>query len=940
MIKKLFLQKPFFYLFVSLIFTSSISYAQTVKGKATDAVSGEPLIGATVFLKGSDLKTLVRLDGSFIFKNVKPGSYDVEINDIGYSSNTHTVAVSQSGNIVEVKFELKKELKELAAVTVSSFSKTDDRSARHLEKNADIVKNVLSQKTIELLPDLTVANAMQRMSGVTIQRTNSGEGRYAIIRGMDQRYNNTLVNGIKIPSPDNKYRYVPLDIFPTDLLERLEVIKSLTPDMEGDAIGGTMNVVMKSAPDKFLLNANVAGGFSTLFSGERPFSSFATSSINKQSPAEIKGNNYSADPAADFPKNNLSFKNKSTPLNSTIGLTIGDRFLKGKLGILAGASYQNIYRGSNSDFFLPNAQPTTIPGKDNIPVFSDIYIRQYSTQTSRLGLHNKIDYIFNSRNKISLYNLYLKMNEYQSRYSVDSVLAIQRTGPGSGNVQISNRSRWQQQSIYNSTLQGNHQLSNLFKLNWSAVYSVAKFAIPDMAEYAVDHSVYTDPASGQVTQTQYVTQTMNRNWTHNTDQDIAGYLNFIYSPQILNKEVVFSFGGLARHKSRDNYDNRYTLDPLLVGGAPQAFTDLQSAQYFFKPDQGKGNVTALTYNNYHFTENISAGYVEAKIIATGKLQITGGARIENTQQKYTTVLPAGIDAKEGTIKYTDILPGLHFKYALTEKQNLRLSYFKSISRPSFFEIVPQEELDENFNIKGNPYIKHSTADNIDLRYELFPGAADQVLIGAFYKNIQNPIEWYVVSAGGPSAQQIMPQNPTGNATNYGIELVLTKYFGPFGISANYTYTKSKVTTNKLYYYYDNGQKNKVQLQTRPLQGQADNIGNVSLLYKNQQIGLDVQVAYVYTGQRISLVSPIYNADFIQAPYSQLDFSFEKKIIKHFSFYGKANNLTNAPAKWYINQSNNFRSGKDILPQQDNANKILVQNDIYKITFLAGFRYKF
>ena len=303
-------------------------------------------------------------------------------------------------------------------------------------------------------------------------------------------------------------------------------------------------------------------------------------------------------------------------------------------------------------------------------------------------------------------------------------------------------------------------------------------------------------------------------------------------------------------------------------------------------------------------------------------------------------MPANIDAKEGTITYTDILPSVHFKYALNDKQNLRASYFKSISRPSFFEIVPQQEIDENFTIKGNPYIKHSRADNVDIRYEFFPGAADQFLIGAFYKNIVNPIELYVVKGDGPSAQVIKPQNPTTPATNYGVEILATKYFGAFGVSANYTYTKSKITTNKAYYYYDNGQKNKIVEQSRSLQGQADNIGNLSLLYKNQKIGLDVQLAYVYTGERIILVSPIYNSDYKQAPYSQLDFSFEKKIVKRFSVYAKINNLTNAPAKLYIDQTNTFRSGKDILPEQDKDNKILVQKDIYKVSYLAGFRYKF
>ncbi len=166
-------------------------------------------------------------------------------------------------------------------ITTAGNGESDGNGARRLEHKADIVQNVLSARAIELSPDLTVGNAMARVSGVSVQRGSSGEGRYAIIRGMDQRYNNVLVNGIKIPSPDDKFRFVPMDIFPSEMLERLEVIKALTPSMEGDAIGGTMNLVMKDAPHDFLLTANVSAGYSTLFFTSGPSQAFTHSGINQ-----------------------------------------------------------------------------------------------------------------------------------------------------------------------------------------------------------------------------------------------------------------------------------------------------------------------------------------------------------------------------------------------------------------------------------------------------------------------------------------------------------------------------------------------------------------------------------------------------------------------------------------------------------------------------------
>lgn len=186
-----------------------------------------------------------------------------------------------------------------------------------------------------------------------------------------------------------------------------------------------MNLVMKNAPDKFKLNINAAGGYSTLFT-DRSFMSFDKNVIQQKDPSQINGSLYNATDK-DFSRANLDFKKVNNPINAQVGLTTGNRFFNKRLGVVFGVSFQNTYRGSNTDFFHPNAQPTVAP-RDNYPAFDDIYIRQYITQQKRIGINNKLDYIINSNNKISLYNLYLNMDEYQSRYTIDSSLVIQRTG--------------------------------------------------------------------------------------------------------------------------------------------------------------------------------------------------------------------------------------------------------------------------------------------------------------------------------------------------------------------------------------------------------------------------------------------------------------------------------------------------------------------------------
>ncbi len=245
---------------VFIFILQTLGHAQTIKGRVADAITGEPLVGASVKLDGTKFTTLVKLDGSFSFTKIPAGTYTVIVSYAGYkkpaTENTITVTDNQTKTVA---ISLEPVAMQLESVTISS-GLGSEKGARRLEKLADPVINVLSAKTLQLLPDITVANAMQRVSGVTIEKSSNGEGRYPIIRGMEKRYINTLINSIKIPSPDNKNRFIPLDLFPSELLERLEVSKSLTPSMEGDAIGGTINLVMKDAQDSlnpFLFRAGV-----------------------------------------------------------------------------------------------------------------------------------------------------------------------------------------------------------------------------------------------------------------------------------------------------------------------------------------------------------------------------------------------------------------------------------------------------------------------------------------------------------------------------------------------------------------------------------------------------------------------------------------------------------------------------------------------------------
>jgi outer membrane receptor protein involved in Fe transport len=715
-----------------------------------------------------------------------------------------------------------------------------------------------------------------------------------------------------------------LDLFPAELLERLEVSKTLTPSMEGDAIGGTINLVMKDAPAKTLLQANFAAGYNTVLSG-RYFQQFDRSTISKLAPSEIHGNSYAATPS-DFPPNNLNFTNKKNPINTNFGLTFGDRFGKDKkLGFLVSASYQDNFTGNNSTFFLPNAQP----GINNIPQFIELQARSYSQESRRLGLNNKFDYKFNKNNKISLINVFVRLDDYQSRLISDTIAL-------NSLVDAQSRSRWQYQSIYNSTLQGDHQLASALKLDWSLAYSMANNHIPDQAEFTHEYPVTKTSNSVDIL------QGMTRIWAHNSDKDYSAYLNLTDNFKLLNRNFELKFGGVERSKHRDSYYNSYSLSPFLGTSTSQVYTSINNANYIFKSTGS--SLFVPDGNDYTIKENVAAGYVQGKWQLTDKLEALGGLRVENTQQNYDTQLPPAVDFKKGKISYTDFLPSAIFKYQLKNDQNLRLSYYRAIARPGFAELIPDGQQGEVFKEMGNPQgLNHTTADNFDFRYELFPKNADEILLGAFYKKIQNPIELSAVKTGVTS-QTLIPQN-FGDATNYGFEAVITRYFGPFGVVANYTYTKSKITSDKLYSYRnDAGQvTSRIQPETRPLQGQSDHIGNLAFIYKSPKLGLDLQTAFVYTGTRIALVSPYYGLDYWQAPTKQLDFSAEKRFAKRFSVYAKVNNLTNTPYILALHQSyKNYLTAPGARPlalQSDVNNQIIVQKDFFKTNYLIGLRYK-
>lgn len=872
------------------LLTAASANAMDIKGKIKDAKTGEEIIGASVVVKEEPSKGAVTgLDGSFSLSVNRP-MFTIICTYIGYKS--YEMQVTSKDSDIEIPLASDDVL--LGEVTVVATNPgRSEAGARAIERKAMNVVNVMSAKAIELSPDITVANVIQRMSGVTIERNSSGEGQYAILRGMDKRYNYTLINGVKIPSPDNKNRFVPLDIFPSEMLDRLEVTKSLTANMEGDGIGGAVNLVMKDAPTERQFTASISTGYNAMYF-DRDFQSFNYGDIVKDSPYEAMGKPEDYQVTQDnFTMSNLQMKWKRPMPDLTAGISYGDRFFDDKLGVMLAGSYLNTYRGKESQIYYQ-------PGTSH----NGIVYRNYSTQQTRIGAHAKLDYHINENHKLTWYNGYMDMREAEVR-------------DGEDDQERAVRMKWNRQYIINSTLKGEHQFleGGALKLNWSAVISKAYSETPDNAEIFLQGTHLQ--TSGAAT----------RRWEHNSDKDKAGYVDLSYKWQLDGGPVFdFSIGGMYRDKKRDSFFNEYTFDSATGSKDPQYLgEDWNNFDEILITPRRYGNIGDPL--NYDASEKVGAGYGMVKY-TYNKWELIAGVRVEHTNQGYVLKFPRDVDP-EGNQKYTDVLPSFHAKYNVHENANLRFSYARAINRPSFFEIVPYSIINEDYKEKGNPDLKHTVADNVDLRYEFFPKSSEQFMVGLFYKNIQNPIEYGLINEGQDTYYQ--PMN-FGDATNLGVEVDIMKYFNWFGIKANYTYTHSKITTDKRIM---EGSEVRTQKQSRPLFGQAAHVANLSLLFKSTKYGWEGQIAGSYTGKRLSDISNWYDNDIWEDGYFQLDVSVEKSFKCGVNIFAKASNLLDVPLYRYI--QNGPRTA-NIDYERHNGN-VIERKEWHGQTIMLGVRYK-
>jgi TonB-dependent receptor len=832
----------------------SNTFAQSkgkIVGKLIEESSGTPLIGANVILLNTSLGASADLQGNYTISGVQPGTYQISASYLGYEKKVLDVTV-EANQVTVVDFALKESEKRLGGVTVYGQLTRGQAKALNEQKNAPNIKNVVSSEQFQVFPDRNAAETVARIPGISISY-DQGEGELVQIRGMGPKYNSLTVNGQRIPAPDpGEGRAVGLDLLSQDLMENIVVTKALTPDIDGDAIGGNINFQMKQAPDKGILAINAGAGYNDQHS---------------------------------------YFEEYGKDIVDLSGV-VGQRFFDKKLGVLFAATYYKTNRGS----LLKELEYDDIMAGH---IFAQ-HSNDYDVLRERSGLNLNTEYKFNQFNRIYVnanYNRYFdKEIRRKNEWVIDDNEETKET-----------RNRVEDQYLNSIMFGGNHDFNGI-KLDYTGSWIKAKEDMPARTYFRFqrdfDFSGYTNDEIKEFSPNTKFTQedvlTLNRIRVDDNlkeDEDISGMVN-IEIPYYLTDEMsTLKFGGKYLNK-----DAKYTARRLQLKDFPEEHT-LGEAEFGFidviaDPDDTgylgaeKAEYLDKTDDNYDASEDIWAAYGMTTLNLTEKFTILAGLRFEKTTNKYQTLAIASTNQNESDASYSNLLPSAHFTYRFNDKMNLRLAYSSGISRPDYVSLVPYEFRDDDSREieRGNPELDPTTSNNFDLMFESYTSSLGFFSAGVYYKKMADVIINSIVNEtlpyeGGAQVYEItMPINGDNDATIYGFEVALNQrldflnvpFLDYFSIYANYTYTKAEI---------------EVDGRDLPLGYSPENIANVALMYDNPKIGLSFVISNNFRDDILQSVGDDkYTDSYFKQEY-HLDLSVKQRITNHLSAFLQLNNLT-------------------------------------------------
>ncbi len=907
-----------------------------IAGRVLNEKNGEVLAGATVEIVGQNKRTVTDQNGRFSLSGLPAGTYKLRISFVGYSTKEVEEIVVPANGVADVNaaLALRTEGQLQDVVVRSKASRESLNSLLITQKNAAIVSDGIPAELIRKTPDRNTSDVLKRISGASIQ-----EDKFAVIRGLNDRYNAAFLNGAPLPSSESDRKAFAFDIFPSNMLENLVISKTATPEQSGEFGGGIVNIVTNSIPSKNFTSISLSAGYNTIttFKNGADYRGGNTDwlGLDDGTRAIPKG----VPTGAGFPSNGAARADLARLFTNDWGLTTrrlapnySFQFSKGinfqrKGEEFAGMLLSLTYNRSFNQFSgVLRSYEYARTGAIQAPILRGDFSDQTTAENVLVGLVANFSMKLNNNNKFGFKNI-LSIN------SDDRIITRAGQADVSGDPEFLSKAsvRWFTSNvIYSGQLNGEHNLKTAkVKINWLGSLSKVSRNIPNLRQLNYGLAGGTDVYTAGIPAGTTSFENAGSMFFSTTDESIfSGKLdiarNFDFSKTFTNQVKL----GVYYQERDRQFDGRllgFGRFQNAGGGATFDFNllSLPESEIFAPANMGvmaNGRAGFLLLDGtrptyvYDATSKLTAGYLMVDSRIAKSLRAVYGVRAERFNQLLNTFANFNVPLNLNTTK-TDLLPSINLIYSINNKQNLRASYSTTLNRPEFRELAPFPFFDfaTRYLINGNADLVRAVIQNVDVRYEIFPGRGQLLSASGFYKKFKNPIEL----ASDPNNDRAALYQNAESATSYGVELEFrTLLSSLLGATEDGVLSRFTLASNAAFIWSEvrvpeglGGLKG--QIQNRQLQGQSPYVFNASASYADDTHGWSATLSANRVGQRIFVVGNVNDPDTWEQGRTLLDFQLAKTVWrKKLELKLNAKDLLRQQQVFFLDLNENLKYDKN------------------------------
>jgi TonB-dependent receptor len=872
-----------------LLTITSLAQKGKIEGKVTDSKTANKLSGISISVDGTKTTVASNTDGYFVITVEAGKKHTLKLTSVGYAPKEVTdveVAENQVLNL-DLQMETASKTETNIVVKSSSAKRETISSLIAYQKNTPVVAQVISAEAIRRSPDKNTGEVLKRVPGTSVQ-----DGKYLVVRGLADRYNQAMLNGILLSSTEPDRKTFSFDIIPSAMIDNIVVNKAFIPELPGEWAGGLIQVNTKDVPAKNFLSVQIGTGFNTQTIGNdfytyqgsnTDFLGFDNGTRVLPSNIPVKGtfdglsaaektayakdfkNIWSADKNSS---NVVPLLNQSFQINGGFTSRLSD---KTKLAAILAFNYNRSNKRTQYENQINSFQ-------NNTPDLSFDYFNNKYSQDVLAGALANLTLQIGSNNKISFKNL-LNVNttDYTTlRTGKDFENSTSQLGD---NIRASELA-FKANTFFNTQLSGDHNLQNIgAKFHWFGSFNILDQYIPDQRRLQYLQLNPEDASSP------FLASIGQSNSSQKSGSRYYGYLSdYIYTAggdisktfTVGERAQTIKGGYFFQVKDR-LFDSRPFAIYLPINN--ESLRALSPDKIFAAENFGNGSdnkfaLNELTGTSYRYIANsiLNAGFLQFDNQIGNKLRVVWGLRVEDFDQVIGSLRKS--DSRFVNSKKTDYLPGLNLTYKVNTTTNVRVSGSQTVVRPEFRELSTFQfyDFDLGATVAGNTGLLRTKVSNFDLRYELYPRAGELFTLGVFYKYFKNPIEVYFNASSGASSSTYNFINAK-EANSFGAELEFRKKldfseaFKNFTVQGNVSYIYNRVTGI--------GGVD----EARPMQGQSPYLLNASIQYDIEKLGLNTTLLFNQIGRRIAFVGGTDQPPIWENPRPVMDFQVGKKILK-------------------------------------------------------------